>query len=1021
MRLRFAFLGETQILRDGVALPSPAPRQRAVLARLALAPGRPVSADQLLDDVWGDDLPAGRAKTVAVQIKALRNLIEPDRIGGGTVIVTSPAGYTLAVDRADIDVFRFEDLLDDAVDAGGDPPKSRALAEDALELWRGHPFADVGPMELIDHHVDRLERLRLLAERLVLEARLAHGDHAAIVAPLAALVRDHPLDEALAGDLMTALSRSGRTGDALRVFADLRRSLADELGIEPSRELVDLEAAILAGGDEAPGTTPAPAPPQSAPRRAVPAELTSLVGRDGEVERVVALLADHRLVSILGVGGIGKTRLVQRVATSAEEAFDDGVAFVELAPVSTGSLVDAEIADALGVRAGEGAGVHDVIVDYLVDRRLLLVIDNCEHVVDSIGPIVADLLRRAPGLTVLATSRESLGVPGEYQQHVAGLPIGELFSGGAVDLFVDRAAMSGRVVERDDHTIAGVQSICRRLAGIPLAIELAAARSRTLSIDDIDGRLADSIDVLGRGAKTAEPRQRTLRGAIDWSYDLLDDDERALFRHLSCCVGGFDVATAAAVTDTDRGSVDDLLDRLVDRSLVEAGVERSGDVGFRLLEPIRAYAADRLAEHGEADDVALRHADRFLGLTAQAEPRLRGPDQIAWGERLDADRGNIRQALRTLEQAGRLDDAFDLCWHLHWYWEHDGYHHEAINAINSVLEHRAIDSADAFRVARAYLEMSLLAADITLPESVEYAQRGLDVADAVGDPGLRGWLIVAECFAARNTGESEVDVRRFDEGIELVEASRLVLYSEGFDAALLALLLAMARWEDGTEGRRRRFERAIAGFRSEGDHTLVCASQLLSAFLSAEGIDEWIEDNLDAAVEAARATSYRQQLAHALLFRSLHLSVTGRGRPVDGELVEAAHLLAEIGDRACWATASAAAANEFNDAGDVARAVESLAPVVRSLRGAPMPGRDLRVLIAAAEAAAALGAHDLAARLLGRLETRTGGRPIGQVDLDRRIEAVRAATASSGAAAEATDTDETAFDAFLRWAAAVAR
>jgi predicted ATPase/DNA-binding SARP family transcriptional activator len=581
-----------------------------------------VSAERLIDELWGEDPPATAAKSLQVHVSQLRRLL-----GDGQPIVTRPTGYTVELEPGALDLERLERHLDDARRARA--AADLATAADALRvglaLFRGAPLADVELLGRDSAEGTRLEGVQLSALEDRLELDLALGEHASLIPELEALVAEHPYRERLHAHLMLALYRAGRQADALDAYRRARAVLVDELGIEPGPELQRLEAGVL---NQDPALDVEARPRPAVPRAPVtlPALPTGLVGRETELDAVATLLREHRLVTILGPGGIGKTRLGLELAHRLAADFRDGARFVALAAIDAQDRLESELAQAVEEDTDE----------------LLLVLDNFEQLVDA-APAVSDLLSRAPGVTILVTSQAALRLSEEHEVALAPLA-----AEPAVELFVRRA----RTADADDPAVA---EICRRLDGLPLAIELAAARTRALSPAAILERLGRRLDLLTGGPRDAPARQRTLRAAIEWSHDLLSDAEREVFAELSVFAGGWSFDAAEAVL----GSVLDELETLVDRSLVVRTGER-----FGMLESIHEFARERLAD----DTVADRHAAWALGLAEVAEANLEGPEAAAWLRRLDDDHENLVAAADHAAAAGDAETAQRLTGALWRFW-----------------------------------------------------------------------------------------------------------------------------------------------------------------------------------------------------------------------------------------------------------------------------------------------------------------------------------------------------------------
>ncbi|GAB3705269.1 BTAD domain-containing putative transcriptional regulator [Amycolatopsis oliviviridis] len=641
--MRFGVLGATEVRReDGTAVAVGGPRVRTLFALLALEAGRVVPAERLIDGLYGEQPPEGVTNALQSQVSRLRGALKDL-----APVEFSPAGYRLAVDPGDVDVHRFERLAAEGrrTLAAGDAAKASDLLRDALGLWRGPAFADITDAPFRDPQVTRLNELKTSAIEDRVEAELKLGSHEDVLAALREIIDDQPLRERPRALLIRALHAAGRQADALTAFEDARRVLADELGTDPGPELAAAHLAVLRGET----------PPVKATTTPLPAQLTSFIGREGDLRHVLGQLDRSRLVTLTGPGGAGKTRLAIETAAAS----DLPAVFVELAPYSEHADVAHAVLTALGLRTVPLGGVAvpvetaplDRLIDALADRAVLLVLDNCEHLVEAAATLVARLLGAAAALRVLATSREPLGITGEVVSPVPrlavpppGTPPARSLEFAAVRLFADRARANDPGFAVDDTTAGDVQRVCAALDGLPLAIELAAARVRTLPVGEIASRLDDRFRLLSRGSRGAESRHRTLRGVVEWSWDLLEEDERLLGRRLTVFAGGTTLADAEAVCAVP--DVEDLLPSLVDRSLVE----RTGD-RYRMLETIRAFFAEKLAEAGEAEQMRRAHAEHFLALAEEADPLLRTGEQLVWLDRLDAAYDDLLAALRWATEA----------------------------------------------------------------------------------------------------------------------------------------------------------------------------------------------------------------------------------------------------------------------------------------------------------------------------------------------------------------------------------
>jgi predicted ATPase/DNA-binding SARP family transcriptional activator len=655
--VEFRLLGPLEVVEGDRPLGLGGAKQRALLADLLVHANRVVSMDRLIDDLWAEEPPATAPGVVQTMVAQLRKVLEPQRGRGApsALLELVAPGYRLRVRPGELDVDRFDALVSEGrAVLASDPAGAAERLRLALRLWRGPALADVAEEPWARAAATRLEERRLVATEDRVDAELALGRHADLVGELEALVSQHPLRERLGGQLILALYRSGRQAEASAVFHRTRERLADELGMEPGPELQRLFRQILNQDPALQGTPAAPEPERE--RTNLPIPLTRLVGRTQEVATLRDLVARCRLLTLTGAGGIGKTRLALETAARAAEDHPDGVWLVELGAVSDAAALPMLVLSTLRQRSHYGLSALDTLVSALRPQRCLLVLDNCEHLVEACAQLAETILGRCPELRILATSREVLGVSGETTWRVPSLPTPALeppvsarriAECAAVQLFLERAAAGGGHFELSDANAPAVARVCRRLDGIPLAIELAAARLRVMPITAIDERLADRFEILSGGGRRSVPRQRTLEATLDWSHDLLAAGERTLFRRLGIFAGGWDLDAATDVCtapDLPAPEVLDLLASLVDKSLVtvEEGVEGRGR--YRLLEPIRQYAAARLDREGERSALAGRHAAHYLRLGDRAEEGLRGPRAALWIRRVEEELDNLRAA-----------------------------------------------------------------------------------------------------------------------------------------------------------------------------------------------------------------------------------------------------------------------------------------------------------------------------------------------------------------------------------------
>lgn len=742
-RATVAVLGPTIVTVDGVERTITARRRRAVLICLALHPDEPLSADRLLDEIWGEDLPDTGQRAVAHQVAKLRTLLQPDRRGEGNLITTTDAGYALHIAPDDVDAIAFERLVQEARAAlGSDPARSDRLVSEALASWRGRPFADLDDEPFVDRAARRLEHHHLLARRTLAEARIAQGRHTEMIGELELLVTDHPLEESLVHLLMTALRRSGRAPDALRVYADLRRQLSSELGIEPSRELQQLEQQLLT--DDA-GPPTLAGRPDTRPR-GVPAPLTTFVGRTEELAQIQDLLATTRLVTLVGFGGLGKTRLAQETARAVGDRFRNGVWYVDLTPIADPAVLADTIIAAGGLTVPPGCDSVEHLVVRLLDREVLLVLDNCEHLADDVAELVASIMRTDPDVRVLATSRVTLGVTGE-----ASWTVRQLDDGAARELFLDRAQIARPGFALDASNRDELERLLDRLDGIPLAIEMAAARLSVLSIGQIAGHLGDRFELLTDTRRERNHRQQSLVAVMDWSYQLLNERDRELLRRMSVCVDGFDLDAAMHIGTPDPAArpipeVFDGLGQLVSASLVI--LESSDHTNrYRMLEPIRQYASGRL-DPDERDHVAHAHLAHYASV-ASAIYHLEDSDHHAAKRTAEGELGNLRAAMSWAYLHGDPRLGLSIARNAGSYFFVQQMYREVLGWLRAGLDLVPIDDDDTLAAAALAV---FAAANLDDVEAHEAAFQRLEGrSDSVHDPRLRAELLSARASSALYT------------------------------------------------------------------------------------------------------------------------------------------------------------------------------------------------------------------------------------------------------------------------------
>jgi predicted ATPase/DNA-binding SARP family transcriptional activator len=810
--LDFRLLGPLEVVRDGETVGLGPPQRRALLTYLLLQANEVVPRSRLVDALWGERPPERAATALQVHVHGLRKALGAERIE------TRGRDYLLHVGEGELDLDRFRGLL------------AAGRVHEALALWRGPALAGAGDAAFLDVEAGRLEELRLAAVEERIAADLAAGAGAELVDELEALAAEHPFRESVRALLMTALYRAGRQADALAAYRDARRTLVEELGLEPGPELQALEARILR---QDPALLPQPA-------GRLPAPPTSFVGRERELDGLAGLLAqpDVRLVTLTGPGGTGKTRLA---LAAAGRARPDAV-FVDLLPAGDADGVLTAVAAALGVAESRAGTLLDDVLEHLRSAPALLLLDNFEHVVAA-APVVTELLRGAPALTVLATSRAALRASGEHEY-----PVPPLAEEDAVALFDARA----RAVAPDfDAAAPAVAAICRRLDSLPLAIELAAARTKLFPPELLLERLDDRLTLLS-GPVDVPERQRTLRGALDWSHGLLAPAEQELFRRLGVFAGSFTVADAEAVC----GAGVDELAALVDQSLVR----RLAGGRLALLETIREYALELLAASGEEGEQRRRHAAHLLGLAEAADAVTFGGDQAEWWARLDLAHDDLRAALSWAAEAGESEQELRLGAALWSFWNGRGHWREGRRRLEAALA-RGEDAAPGTR-ARAAAAAGALAyrqGDLATAEArYEEAHVGfLDVGDRLGEGRMLGEF--GNLAVAR--GEYELALGRYEEARALFRELGLDSRVGKVTANMGAVANIRRDFARGSELLREALELQRAAADHDGAaislHNLARAELQLgrrreAARLLAEGL------------EAARELGYRELIAYSL-------------------------------------------------------------------------------------------------------------------------------------------------------------
>jgi predicted ATPase/DNA-binding SARP family transcriptional activator/DNA-binding CsgD family transcriptional regulator len=827
---------------------------------LALAPGHRLHREQLMEALWPDLETNAASNNLRRVLHSTRKTLDP---AVGSRYLASEEGWLALCPGGKlwVDVDSFEEAA-----ATARREREPAAYRAALELYTG----ELLPADRYEEWAeDRRQQLRRLDLALLVELADIYeerGEYAPAIEALTRVTAEEPAHEDAHAALMRLYALSERQAEALRQYERLEGALFRELGVGPNassralREEISSNDFLLKGRRNR-GIPPGD--PASLGRHNLPATRSSFVGRETELRNVKRDLAMTRLLTLTGAGGCGKTRLALEVARELVGAYPDGVWLVEFAPLSEGALVAQALASVLGVKEQPERSLTDALVDYLRAKQMLLVLDNCEHLIDSVARLADTLLNSCPHLRVLATSRESLNVEGELNWLVPSLSVPsleqsprveELAGYESVRLFVERAQHRNPAFSLTPENAHAVARICERLDGIPLAIELAAAKVG-LSVEQIAARLDDSLRLLTSGGRTASPRQRTLRGTLEWSYALLSERERRLFGRLSVFAGGWTLEAAEVVGaegDTEQGDILDLLSRLVEKSLVVAEATGGGGVRYRMLEPIRQYAQEKREERGEADEVRRQHASFFLALAEDAEPKLQGPEDVEWLERLETEHDNMRAALSWARERGEDEVALRLAGALGWFWESHGHYSEGRRWLEEALAQDDRASVAA-RVKALDRLSSLVEGQGDLDRAEALAQEGIKLSEQAGLGGsvaamfLRtlGWIAmirgnyaqmkevfeeslglsrdaddkwgIADALLGLGTAINSLDDR--ERGKELYQEGIRLARELGYAAALARFLLSLGYTlllEGDYERGAALNEEAVAVFREHG-------------------------------------------------------------------------------------------------------------------------------------------------------------------------------------------------------------
>ena len=894
MALEVRILGTLEVRRDGAPLRLKGRVRSSLVALLVLSAGEAVSADRLIDELWPGNDPGARAR-LQVYVSQLRKALGSD----AGVVETRPGGYALVLEPDALDAQRFERLAAVGREAlaAGEPERALETLSEALGLWRGPALADLAYESFAAVPAARLEELRLGAREDRIDADLALGRHAELIAELEGLVAEEPLRERVRRQLMLALYRCGRQADALAAFRDARHVLQEELGLEPGSELKELQQAILRQDAALRVESP-----ELRARRHLPAPPTAFVGRRRELDEIGELVrgAGVRLVTLTGPGGTGKTRLALQAAHDLADSFPDGVYFADLAPLRDSALVASAIAEGLAVEERSDQPLEKTLEAHLHTRLLLLLIDNFE-VVDAAAPLVGRLLAAAPGLAVLVTSRTPLRLSGEHEYRVQPLPPAD-----ASRLFVMRARSVAPGFRRPSEEADEVAEICRRLDCLPLAIELAAARTRELAPTEMLSLLPGALELASGGARDLPLRQQTLRGTIDWSYELLAPEEQELFARLSVFVGGCTLAAARSVCEASRA----MLASLVARSLLRERPGVEGEPRYLMLETVREYALERLEVAPGPGGVRERHAREMLSLAERFEQGLLvGAELRPWLDRLSAETGNFRAAFAWTHAAREPELELRLAIPLRPFWALRGHLAEGRMRLEGALE-RGADAAPELR-AKALWTTGVLA----------YRQLDLDAARSLWEEGL------ALCEAL---GDRTGIARQSSE-------LGLLAFEEGDDA-----------------GAARLYERAAQIFREDGDdRRLAVPLTNLGVLALKRGDYDAAEKHLETSIDLVSKVGDDEGMAESLRLLGSVAIARGASAQARERFMQSLRLSAEIGFPECVAYCLSGLGDVAVSEEDAARGATLLAAAEAILDeiGARMLAVELRLHEAAVDAA----------------------------------------------------------------------
>ena len=821
------------------------------MAFLLLHVNRAVSADMVIDAVWGEERDGG-AKRLQMGVSRLRRALAPLDRPDGPRIRTVAGGYVLSLAPGELDAELFAERARDGRRAleQGDAAGAGELLSQALALWRGPALADVAFEEFAQPEIRRLEELRLVALETRIDADLELGRHGEVIGELEGLLAREPTRESFAGQLMTALYRSGRQSEALDVYQRVRTSLAEQLGLDPGPALRALQGQIL---EQDASLVRRAAPPVG--RSNLPTPANPLVGRNEEMSRALELLTGRevRLLTLWGPGGSGKTRLALEVAAAMVGRYRDGVWIVPLAPIPDRAVMVAEMSRVLEVAPAPGESPEQALVRALSTRELLLILDNFEHLLDATG-VVADLLGGAPRVGVLSTSREPLRIRGEQRIEVPPLP-----PDYAAELFLARAGAVRPDLEVDEDDLAAIERICERLDGLPLALELAAARVAVFGPRQLENRLAERL-ALPEGPRDLPERQRTLRATIGWSYQLLDPAERNLLARLSPFIGGIRIDSAESMWGAS--AVEGLIS-LSEKSLLRRRDDPDGEIRFWMLELVRAFALEQAAADGIEHEAGERHAAHFHGLVEHAAPNLHGPEEVRWLDRLERENANLRAALDWLS-AEKPSDALRMAGSLMWFWEIRGHRIEGRGRLTQVLAAARADDPARGRALVAAGRLALRVGDLEagkplLLEGLAIVRRRADHRMTALALGALGWW---EDAVGNGDGVTECNEQAIATARAAGDDWVLAVVLNGYSACSVV--------RADPERARPMVEEALSLFRQVGDAAGIAVTATTAAGIAFDADElEVAETLIGESLDRAREVGFRPVIGYGLVDRTI--------------------------------------------------------------------------------------------------------------------------------------------------------